>query len=298
MRRLRFNHAFVLLMLASAISAFALPPNWTDGGRAQLQGLFAPVARPTRALATTIYGRVHHEEPIDRGTATGRRRPDADILLENDQLRLQLTSLQTQLDALKEINADRASLGDIRPLCVPVSVMGSDPGARESLSLSGANVRLLQMGQPVLHARGLVGRIARAGLTGAQVLLITDRESRLQADFKLYRNDASGKITMTRPPLLPLVKGRGRGKMVIDNITMKQKDDAGLMINDTVALNDNRFPVNLQGYVIGKITGIAPAARNPLFAEILIDPGVNLETLREVMVFVSPDERAGSKASP
>src|SRR3954467_12049422 len=118
MFQLKFNQLFVALLGLSFLTAFVLPPRYTNPVR-NLQGLFAPVARPGRALGYALHARFARREKDDRNVT--------DVKDENLQLRAQPASLSGQLDELRRINGDRERLGDLRPLCTPVPVIGSDP---------------------------------------------------------------------------------------------------------------------------------------------------------------------------
>src|SRR5947199_248959 len=106
MFQLRFNHVFLGLMLLSGLSAFVIPQKYSDRVR-NIQGVFAPVARPISALAGWAHGRIAPEKVSDK-------RQDEDIRRENDELRVALASVEGQLEALRKLNSDRELLGRIR----------------------------------------------------------------------------------------------------------------------------------------------------------------------------------------
>src|SRR4051812_36969915 len=117
MHQLRFNHVFVALMLLSILSAFVVPQKYTDRVR-NVQGLFAPIARPIGALAEYVHGRVAPEKIQDN-------RSDEDIRRKIAEAEVTIANLEGQLEALKKLNADREMVGRVRPLCDPVSVVGA-----------------------------------------------------------------------------------------------------------------------------------------------------------------------------
>jgi cell shape-determining protein MreC len=279
MRQLKFHHVFTALMVVSFVTAFVFPRQTTPL-RPQLQGLFAPVARPASAFGGWFRDRFDRKEVVDDG------RPDEDVRAENEQLRAELAYLADQLDLLKKINADRAELGSIRELCTPVRVVGGDPLAtRQTLSLSGSTSDDLHIGQPVLYSDGIAGRISNAGAAGAQVRLITDDKFALTGSFCRYERTASGDLTLNRirttPPVL---KGVGRNRMTVTNLSMKEIEEAKVQIGDWVTLNDPDWPEPLRGRMVGKIVAINPQESAALHAELHVEPQTALSRLREVMV--------------
>ena len=62
---LKFNQVFTGLMLLALASAFLIPQNLTGAARAQVQNVFAPIARPIRVLAAWMHDRFAARESID-----------------------------------------------------------------------------------------------------------------------------------------------------------------------------------------------------------------------------------------
>src|SRR4051812_22595122 len=104
MFRFRFNQVFVALLCLSFLSAFVIPAAYTNRVR-NLQGIFAPVSRPARAIGYALHNRFAPPAPDSRDAA--------DVKEENHQLRAELASLSGQLEELKRINADRSNLGPL-----------------------------------------------------------------------------------------------------------------------------------------------------------------------------------------
>ena len=283
---IRVNHVFFVLMVFSILTAFVLPPGCATPVQSPLMGLFSPVSRPARAMAAAIDGRIHRVVPTDDGSPANPR-PVSTVYAENHELRAQLVSLQVKFDALSKLNADRQSVGDIRNLCEPATVTGSDPsGLREALLITPSS--LFREKQPVIHSVDLVGSIYRAGLTGAQVRLITDPGFSFTAKIGRFVIDADGhpqKFFVDE--LHPLVQGVGHGMMAVrSTISMEQASRSKIAVNDFVVLNDNEWPANLQGFNVGRITSIHAQRNAPLFAEIQIEPSAPLMRLTDVMVMV------------
>jgi hypothetical protein len=289
MSNLRFNHVFATLMFVGLVSAFVIPPRFTNPARAELQGLFSPISRPARAIAAMVYRRFHRDVPVDEGSPSNPRPPQT-ILEENRQLRNALAIMSVKFDQLSRLNEDRQLVGeDIRRLCTPGSVTGADSsGIRESLTISTAGFGGLKPDFPVVYAHELVGKVSRAGIGGAQVRLITDPGFAFTGRIYRYRTDAEGQVAQERVEgLQPLVQGIGHGAMAIrSNISMAQVKDLHIAVDDMIVLEDRDWPANIQGFSAGHIKDIHPQQNAPLFADIRVEPESDLMRLREVMVMV------------
>ncbi len=290
MSELRFNHVFAALMLLCVFSAFVLPPRFTNPARGEFAGLFAPISHPVRGIAGLIRDRFDPQPPIDLASPSAPR-PAATLLEENHQLLTELSRLTVKLEQLNVQEADRQRLGDIGAFCKPVAVTGADSSAlRESLILGSSSLSGLKDGLAVLSADGLVGKIARCGIDGAQVRLLTDPGFALTGQISQYQRDADGHVTFVAIYQVPvLVQGIGHGEMAVrSNIPMQRVKECGIDLNDVITLQDNDWPADLQGHWIGRITSIAPQSNAPLFADIRARPVSELMRLRQVMVLAKP----------
>jgi hypothetical protein len=282
-----FNSLFTALMLISFISAFLIPPKFTNPARAQLQGLFAPISRPVRSLTETIYSHFHHEKAID-DSPPGLPRSDESLLEENRLLKMNITNLLSKLELLTQLNEDRKLVGNLRLLCTPAAVTGVDAsGVHDSLSIISLPKDAMKLEfPPVIFAEGIVGRVSRAGLSGAQVRLITDPGFNVTGRVARLNTDTEGRVSLDPIGDQLLVQGIGSGKMAIRNsISLQKVHEIGLHINDPVLLDDHDWPENLQGLWLGRITSIQPQQNAPLFADIRVEPATDLMHLKEVMVF-------------
>lgn len=247
-----------------------------QAARSGARALFVPVSYPLNRLGAAIHG--SWESHVAEEDTRGRE----EIVIENDRLRVELANLTEQLNALKQLNADRALLGALRELCTPVAVVGGDSGSRDSLLLKPVLSIDNPANLPVLFAGGLVGRLDRFG---TQARLITDVGFTLTGSFSRLEQGENQRAQFVRIDTPPaLVRGVGRGRMVIHNLDARVVSEAGLQKGDWVLLNDNDWPRNLQGLKVGQITEIVPWADAPQFSEIRIEPLTNFQTLREVMV--------------
>jgi hypothetical protein len=279
---LRFHHVFAILMLLSVLSAFVLPARFnhrvSDPARANLQGLFAPVSHPARAVASWFHDRFAARESRDPRSSQA-------VADENQKLKVEVANLLGQLQALQRVNADRDRVGPIRPFCTPVPVIGTDPGNRDALNLGGATLGQIAEGQAVAYDLGVVGRVERRGLLGAQVRLITDVGFRVTGKFGKFEQTPRGEVVFT--PInspAPLVEGAGRGLMVVRNLSVADIKKAELQPEEWVVLDDPDWPNLLQNRRIGRIVSAGPQRNHPLHGEIVVQPYSDLLKLREVMV--------------
>jgi cell shape-determining protein MreC len=298
MRSLRFIHVFSLLMILAALCAFvmplfALPVRISESIRGNLRVLFWPVARPTHLVAGWIGGKVSPDRPHDDGAADpSNPRASQDLLRENQELRNQVGNLLGRLEQMKKLDAELASVGDVRDLCERFGVMGpsADPALREALLITATAGHGARQGTPVLYGgfggSGIAGTLASVTTTGSTVRLVTDRGFTVNVGFARFTDDdRDGKpeFTMIATPQVQAV-GDGNGAMWIRNLPMEQAKSAGLKVGDWVILTDDDWPDLLQRYRIGRITAIEPFAKGPLYAEIRVEPGTNLLKLPAVMV--------------
>ena len=279
--RLRFNTVFAALLALAFLSAFVLPPQLGNRLRG-IQSVFAPVSRPTRAVASAARNKIAPHRHNDTRDAT-------DVKVENEQLRVVVMSLSGQLEELRRVTNDLDKLGDVRQHCTRFKVIGDDSGTRDSLMLAASSRDGVREAQPVLTGHGLVGMIERVGGAGAQVRLITDRDFKVSGRF--VRFDPKRKEgEQTLATKIPLVRGAGNGLLVIDNIELRETtltDDPQkekVAVGDYVKLEDPLWPPNLTGKLLGQVESITQQNGAPQHALIKVKPLLDLMQLREVMV--------------
>jgi cell shape-determining protein MreC len=282
---MRFNQVFAALMLVSLLSAALLPSRLPDRFRATFQGLFTPLARPVSMLAAVVSSRVSTPPPVDAASPE-RPRLAEDVYHENEQLRLLVASLEGQLQALRELNAERERVGSVRRLCIPVKVVGGETSGRGGLLLASGSLAGIAAGQPVLFPGGIAGTISRAGASGSSVRLLTDADARVAGAFARFTVDNDGQSRFQRLPIEPAVAvGSGKGDLVIATMRLKDIEDAKLKPDsDWFILEDRAWPIALQGYRVGVVRSISPKRDAPLFAEVRIAPDRDLRKLDEVQV--------------
>ena len=280
----RSGRLFAVLMGLSFLSAFVLPARFTTPMRSQVQGLFAPVSWPTRAIAGAVYRRANPGRTTDDGSPVQPRPADA-VYAENHALRTALAALAVKFDQLSRLNADRKLTRDVLPLSRPATVTGADSsGLREAMKITGVGSDAV--GEPVVHGTDLIGRVASAGLTGAEVRLLSDPGVVFTAQIDRYMTEAGGQLALARVgQLQPWVQGVGHGAMAIrSTVSMQQVSDLHLALGDLVLLDDGGWPPDVQGFCAGRVAAIHAQANAPLFADIRVEPAVDVTRLNEVMV--------------
>ncbi len=281
MSKVKFNHVFTVLLLLSLLSAFVLPRQ-TSGARAHIQGIFYPVAKPARTIASTLRGRF--DGPEDKRAAS-------DIVDENERLKLAVSSLTGQMEQLITRVAETEQFGPVGQFCKRVPVMGNDPASRDSLSVQGRfDVSLLN--QPVLYIGGMAGRLERAGLTGAQVRLVTDRSFSATGRFGTFGTNELGLPAFQgKETTPPIVEGVGNGVMMVRNLEYKEAAEH-VTEGMWVALDDQEYPSIIRYQKLGKVVSIKKRPESPLWADIEVRPEWNLMALTKVMVLQKPDEES------
>ncbi len=271
-------------MVLAAISAFFIPVEYTNFCRGRVDGIFSPVASPLRRLVEVTSTRLGFDN--DGAELIRTTVNVTDSAREIDRLRVTIANLTIQIKELQRLNAGRDLGGELRNYSRPFKVTTRDLGDRDSLIIQANSRDGIAVGMPVVCQQGLVGKITAVGTTGAQVQLITDVGSRSSGQFGKFSVTADGSTIFT--PITtsePLVEGRGRGRMAIVNMTMKEIDESHVASGDWLVLNDrDMWPATVNGQRLGQIVSITKLAKSTLFAEIDLRPLVNLDTLREVMV--------------
>jgi hypothetical protein len=275
---LHFKHVFVALMSLSFLSAFVAPPRLTDGGRAQLEGLFIPISRPTYAAANWLRRKISPDVVQDA-------RPDADIRNENLRLQEENLRLQAQVQQLQTQVHERQSLGDLQSYCERFGVAGADSGSREGLILGGSLLTNVAKGQAVISKGSLVGRIDRAGLNAAHVRLVSDPGFTVTGRLGRVGNDDNS----APPDVAIIIEGAGAGKMRIDKLSRDQIRSLHIVKGDWIVLEDPSFPWPAQGLRVGQVESIQTSLRDPLFAQITLTSAVDLMQLPNVWVMTHAD---------
>ena len=275
MSQVKFNHVFAFLLVLSTLSAFVIPPQYTNKALPQVQSVFAPVSSPARRLGSWVHGRVSLRESPDRRKAE-------DVKAENERLRLQVIELQAHLDFEQKRNAQWSTLGRLKDQCVPVDVVGADSGTRDSLALQGSTLEHVRDNAVALYPGGVAGQIrGRAGIAGAQLQLVTDRGFRVRGYFVRMTADLRPQRVF---PATVLFEGVGGAMVVRPPLSQQDVAQAGLQVGDIAVADEREWPPELVGKALGAVTRIEPKRDASGFAEIRVEPSMNLKMLDEVMV--------------
>jgi len=275
--RVQFNQVFSGLMALSFVSAFILPSHVTDIGRTPFQTLLIPISRPAYKIANAIRQRFQSQPAEDN-------RPNAAIEQENLALKQQVQRLNIQIEQLEQRAAERASLGGFETYCDRFIVSGADTNGRDGITIAGTRIGDVREDQPVLSSGGVIdfiGRITAVHGMAAHVRLLTDAGSSVTGHFVSFSASAGAQENQG---LLAIVRGRGLGQMVIDNLHAQEVQNAGIQPGDWVILRDETWSHGLQGVRIGRVASIQPLAKQPLFAEIQLVPEENDLHLNDVWV--------------
>jgi hypothetical protein len=283
MSHIRFNHVFFFLMFVAALCVFVIPARISGVAQGQLQFLFIPVAKPVHALAGWAHDRMAPKTVKDEESPDHPRTP-AELIRENDDLRMQVATLTSQLDQLRELNADRERLGPLRERCTPIGVEGFESGLRDSLTLSGSMRDGLKEGMVVLCPDGIVGKLTKVGAGNSRVQLITDKGNRTSVGFARFGKDSHGATVFTSISY-PMVVAIGQGKRTMLVKNQPAENVKGVIeADDWAVLDDPEWPRSAWNYRIGRVESIVPQAGAPGFVEIHINSIIDLMLLKEVMV--------------
>lgn len=275
---LRFGQVYFLLLLMSALSAFVLPPRFTQKSHPELQAVFAPLSWPVRAVASKISRRLNPPGEADF-------RSKETLIDENQELRQTNAQLWKEVDQLREIARQLPELGSLQDRCTTYAVVGGDPGTRDSLLLRGSSFENVVPGKFVVYPGGIVGKVARAGVGGAQVQLVTDIGFAVSASFAMYQRDENRLLKPVPLAIDPiLVKGVGNGEMLAQRIVREVAEKAGLQHGTSVLVNDPDWPNELQNRQLGTVVEVIPRRDSPLHVDVRIRPPADLRQLRWVMV--------------
>lgn len=155
---------------------------------------------------------------------------------------------------------------------VAAEVVGRDPSAWfKTVVIDKGKSDSVRQGMPVVVAHGVAGQVMSASSYYAKVLLITDRNS--SVDALVQRSRARG-----------IIKGSSNDRCVFQYVLRKND----VKVGDTVITSglDGVYPKGLR---VGRVSGVV--RRNAgMFQRVEVTPYVDFEKLEEVMVVVeSPD---------
>ena len=213
--------------------------------------------------------------PIDAGQRLHYLWIDQEALVrENQRLRHQQLLLSAQVQRLTSLEVENRRLRTLlesaiqmqdRVLIAELLTVDSDP-YRHRILLNRGRKQGVEVGQPLLDQRGVVGQIVHANPLNSTAILITDPNHSIP-------------IEVNRNGLRTLAVGTGNYQhlqlpYVPNNYDVQVGD---LLITSGMG---GRFP---RGYPVGIVTTVEFDPGNP-FARIIAQPTAQLDRIREVLV--------------
>jgi rod shape-determining protein MreC len=200
---------------------------------------------------------------------------------ENEELRREKRELQAQLRDAKR------GVGRLKHLerllrfreshaveTIGIRVIGRDssPFVRMLRVQVDRGGEVLRKGQPVVTAEGVVGRIGRVYGSYSEVVLAVDPKSAI--DVVIQRTGGRG--------VLRGIEGKNRYVCRIDYLLRKEEVKKGdLVVTSGVA---SVFPKDLP---VGRISNVTRRTYG-LYQEVEVTPAVDMSSLREMLVILSP----------
>lgn len=192
------------------------------------------------------------------------------LSLENEEMK----GLQAEYERLAELLNYTNSTPQLTRVTAKVIGRGSNPAFQDLIIDKGIQDGV-RVGMPVESPRGLVGQVYRTSADSAQILLLTDLNSRIPSRLTEARSTG-------------VVSRAGIGNLlVMDWIDL----EANLQIGETVVtagidgnspqeLIANRFPPNI---VIGRVIELR-GGQSELFQQAVIESAVDFDALEMVLV--------------
>jgi len=207
---------------------------------------------------------------------------------ENEQLRREAEQLRTEVVSLREARDENRRLRQMLDFTnqpsfpddygqVPARVIGRAASAWNStVTINRGSSDGIELGQTVVNGQGLVGQISAVATNSAQVLLIIDHTSHVEA--KLQPGAAAGTVI-----------GSINGLLEMDFVDK----DARAEENDVV-VTSGTGRLFVKGIPIGVVNEVSDQEIE-YFKRISITPFVEFNKMEEVMVLIPP---AGADQAP
>jgi rod shape-determining protein MreC len=265
----------VLLSLVLITISFREP---TTGALHGVQGAGATVLRPFEVGAERLARPFQDVYGYFRGLVHAKR--------ENSQLRAQLDRARQELIQQQSAHQDnvkfRALLkyidsptfpSDYSPVAARIMSRPESEFAQQVIISAGSNSGIA-LDTPVVTDDGLVGRVTDLNGSAAQVTLITDDESAVQASDQTTQ--AIGLVRL----------GQGQGQLILDRVAKQQDVQVGDVIV-TAGTRSKQFPSLFpRGIPIGQVISVGQTDTAP-YKAIQIQPYVNFGSLGSVIALVT-----------
>jgi rod shape-determining protein MreC len=225
------------------------------------------VARPFRDAYGYFRGLVHAKSENER------------LRDENNRLR----QLALQGEAARQENDElKAALGfvegpsfpaDYEPVNTRIISWAASEFDQQVVINAGKDDGIRQ-DTPIVTRSGLVGRVTDLNDSAAQVTLITDENSAVQALDRLTR--ARGLVR----------HGQGQNSLILDRVPKEQNVEVGDIIV-TAGTRSNQFPSLFpRGIAIGKVISVGQSDAAP-YKQIQIEPFVDFSSLDAVTALIT-----------
>jgi rod shape-determining protein MreC len=210
----------------------------------------------------------------------------------NRELERSLTQFQSEVAELRVYRADYERLADLANYVgevgtewqyVTADVIGRDVnGLVRTIHINAGTRDGVVIGDPVVTPLGLLGRVIQTTATGAEVLLISDQNSAVNARALNEARDQG------------LVRGSLSGELIFDFLDINAQLEAGQQVYTSGETQS--FPPNL---LLGQVTSIRISA-DELFQQAILRSLVDFDSLQLVLVITNwePVDLEAFEATP
>jgi rod shape-determining protein MreC len=197
------------------------------------------------------------------------------LRVRNAELEQALIDLQSEVAELREYRSDYDRLAELLNYTtredwnyVAADVIGRDTTGVQAVHIDRGTRDGVEVGDPVVSQAGLVGRVTEVSATGAEVLLITDPASSVNARVQSSRDNG-------------LVQGTISGDLILAFLDT----EAEVLPGDLVVSSGETqaFPADL---ILGQVTSVS-LTDDELFQQAPIDSLVNFSRLEIVLVITN-----------
>lgn len=266
--------ALVLLSLVLITISFREP---STGALHQVEGAGATVLRPFEVAAERVARPFRDVYGYFSGLIHVKR--------ENARLKDEINNLRQEALQGQSARAENARLrelvryidspvfpGDYVPVNTRVISWASE-FEQQVVIAAGSDHGILQ-DTPIVTRDGLVGRVTAVTGSAAQVTLLTDENSAVQA-----RDQTTGAVGLVR-------HGQGEGSLILDRVTKDQSVQRGDIIV-TAGTRSKQYPSLFpRGIQIGIVTSVGQGD-TALYKQIQIDPFVDFSSLDAVTALIT-----------
>jgi rod shape-determining protein MreC len=224
------------------------------------------VARPFRDVYGYFRGLVHVKRE------NGRLKNEVNTLrqqaLQGEQARQENARLR---DLLRYVDGPQFP-GDYRPVNTRIISWNSE--FDQQVVIAAGRDRGIREDTPIVTRDGFVGHVTQLTGNSAQVTLLTDENSAVQA-----RDQITGAFGLVR-------HGQGEGSLILDFVRKEQNVQAGDVIV-TAGTRSSKYPSLFpQGIPIGVVTSVGQSD-TALYKQIQIDPFVDFSSLDAVTALIT-----------